>query len=282
MKTRKIIFIFIALTALDIFLWYGIVFAGNTDKLVLDFFNVGQGDSQLVNLPEGAQILIDGGPDGRVLQELSKALNPTDRYIDLVVLTHADADHVGGLPQVFERYQVGAFIYNGRGSNNEFWRELVSILKNKEIPVLAVGEGDEIKIGESKLSILNPGPMLLQSDKANDASIVTLLQSKNIKALFTADIAFTTENYLLDKYDLDVDILKVAHHGSKLATSREFLDEATPKVSIIQVGKNRYGHPTKNTLENLKLTNVKIYRNDLGGTITVTLDGKKLLVTREH
>ena len=280
MNKRKIVFIFILLAACDVFLWHSVVFGGSNDATTVHFFNVGQGDSHLIELPGGAQILIDGGPDGRVLRELANVVHPADRYIDVVLLTHADADHVGGLPEVLRRYEVGAFVYNGRGADSDVWRELSDLIKAKEVPVVVVGEGDRLAWGEHELSILNPGLALLQSAAPNDAAIVSILTGGGIKTLFTADIAFTTENYILEKYDLDVDILKVAHHGSKFATSPAFLEEATPKVAVVQVGKNRYGHPTQEVLNRLQAALVRLYRNDRDGTVSVSAHGDSLRVER--
>ncbi len=277
MQNNRLIIIFAAVAIFDAFLWAG-VFSGGSGNLELNFLNVGQGDGQLVTLSSGVQILIDGGPDGRVLGELTKVLEATDRYIDLVILSHADQDHVGGLPDVLKRYRIGAFVFNGRGGENSSWQELSKILKEKNIPVVVLKEGDRILNGESELKILSPGKEIIQSAAANDACIVSELISKNSKTLFTCDIAFTTEDHILKKYDLDADILKVAHHGSKFATSREFLKEVTPKVSVIQVGKNRYGHPTASVLNNLKSLASNFYRNDLDGTIKLVSDGKEIKV----
>ncbi|MBI2035153.1 MAG: MBL fold metallo-hydrolase [Candidatus Liptonbacteria bacterium] len=274
---NRIIIVFAALVIFDALLWVRI-FNGTSGNLQEFFLNVGQGDSHLINLPSGVQVLIDGGPDGRVLGELSKVLASTDRYIDLVMLTHADLDHIGGLPDVLKRYRVGAFIFNGRSGENSTWQELVRVLEDRNIPIVVVQEGDKIINGNDELKILSPGKDIMWSAAPNDACIVSELVSKNSKTLFACDIAFTTENYILEKYDLNADILKVAHHGSKFATSKEFLAEVTPNISVIQVGKNRYGHPTANVLDNLKLAGGSFYRNDLDGTVTLEIDGQNIKV----
>lgn len=279
MDYRRLTSILILFLALDTFLWYEVIFGNQSTNLEIDFFDVGQGDSHLIIL-EGVQILVDGGSDGSILGELAKMLDATDRYLDLLVLTHTDADHIGGLPQVLERYQIGAFIYNSRGSDSAIWREFAELIRKKNIPVIVVGEGDVITVGDAKLTVLNPGPEFVESSAPNDASIVMFLESLGTSVLLTGDIALATERYLLDKYNLDADILKVAHHGSKFATTKEFLAEVTSKVSIIQVGKNRHGHPTQEVLGNLDAAASRIYRNDLDGTLKVISDGEQIYVVK--
>lgn len=272
-KISKQFLIFLALAAAaDVFLWFSII-AKNSDILEVYFLNVGQGDSQFVNLPGGAQVLVDGGPHGRVVRELAKVLPPLDRYLDLVILSHADLDHLSGLLEVFNRYEVGAFIFSGRGADTKEWREFANILNAKKVPVIVVGEGDKLKYNGSILTFLSPGPEFLQSGAANEAALVSLLESKNAKIIFTSDIDFAVEDHLLKKYDLDADILKVAHHGSRFGTSEEFLKEATPKIAVIQVGENNYGHPTKQTLGRLADVGASVYRNDFDGTVKLEIDG---------
>ena len=276
MKQIKLyLFIF---AVFDCLVWYA-VFASlpNTD-LKLYFLNVGQGDSQFVVLPHGVKFMIDGGSANNVLAELPKALTSFDRYIDFLIVTHTDLDHLTGLIGVLKNYEVGAVVYNGKGSDSPELREFSRLLIERHTPVVVLGEGDTISYNGSVLHILSPGLEVFSSAAPNDSAIVMELESKNSKTLFTSDIAFLTEDIILKRYDLDIDILKVAHHGSRFATSKEFLAEATPKVSVIQVGKNNYGHPTPQTLQNLKESDTTLYRNDLDGTIELVVDGKSIKV----
>ncbi len=263
--------IFSVLICFNAFVWYQVILHSQ-DALDVYFLDVGQGDSQLIVLPGGVKVLIDGGPDKGVLFELSNVLPETDRYIDIVVITHPELDHFGGIYDVAERYKIGALAVSGREGESDAWRDLLLLLKDKEIPILKLGAGDAIKYEDSVIMVLSPNKSLMSNKEVNETSLVLGLNSEGVRALFTGDIGFTTENYITDEYDIDVDILKVAHHGSKFSTGMGFLLEATPEISVIQVGKNRFGHPTQATLSRLQSIGSSIYRNDENGTVHVTAD----------
>jgi len=259
--------IFSALIFLNIFVWYWALTGGPSEALNVYFLDVGQGDSSLIVLPGGPKILIDGGPDKSVLHELDKALSPTDRYIDLIILSHPQLDHFAGLISVANRYRVGAFIYNGRPGEMLAWRDLEKVLNEEKIPVVILSAGDKITYKENAMEILSPDDDLIKRAELNETTIIVKLVSSGIKTLFTGDINFDTESKLVDKFDVDVDVLKVAHHGSKYSSGLEFLEEATPLISVIQVGKNKYGHPTETAMNRLAQVGSSIYRNDEQGTI---------------
>lgn len=254
---------------------------GVSNNLNLYFLDVGQGDSELIKLPGNVKMLIDGGPDKKVLTGLANVLAPTDRYLDFIVLSHSQLDHFSGLISVLERYKVGAFIYNGEDGKDAAWKEFMIVIKDKNIPVIVLRGGDSISYKNNKLAFLSPDGEVGKKSELNDVALVSELISGGIKTLFTADIGFDIENYLIKKYDLDVDILKVGHHGSKYSTSADFLSEATPKVSIIEVGKNTYGHPTKETLNKLSGVGSSIYRNDERGTVHIEANSGKVNVYTE-
>ena len=260
----------------NVFIWNSILFPAFGKNPEIYFFDVGQGDSQLIVLPglnggRPVKILSDGGPSGKILGELSKILPPEDRYIDIVLLSHPQLDHFGGLIEVLERYQIGAFIYNGRDGTAAAWEDLKNVLKKKNIQTVILAGGDALVYGEDKLDILSPDAEFLKSKELNDTSLVGFLKTKHVSALFVADIGENVEEYLRNKYDIDVDILKAGHHGSRFSSSASFLKEVSPKVAVIQVGKNRYGHPTKEALSRLSQSGAKIYRNDRDGLVRLTL-----------
>lgn len=286
MKSKAIYIIFASFLVLDVFIWHSIVLA-HSSRTDIYFLNVGQGDSQLVFLPNDSygriKFIIDGGPDASLARELGKVLPGTDRYIDLLIITHPEADHADGFISILKNYEVGAIIINGRSKDTATWRELVKSISVKNIPVIVLGEGDKLTYGKNALSFLSPGQEFIQSDALNDTGFVSLLESKNIRALFTADIGANVESVLVKKYDLHADILKVGHHGSKYSSSDEFLASVRPKFAIIQVGaKNRYGHPTSEALARLKSAGAAVYRNDLDGTIRVSIgDGGEVNVFKD-
>lgn len=270
---------FLLLAGFNFFIWYQVVFSIDKD-LDLYFLNVGQGDSELINLPGNIQILIDGGPDKSVLFELAKAMPDNDRYLDLVVMTHAQTDHFAGFADVVERYKVGAFVVSGREGDSETWKSFEEALIKKNIPIIIAEAGDKIIYKESRLDVISPDKELLRDKEINESSVILRLESEGVKALFTGDAGFKTENHLLNGTSsqdvlLDVDVLKVGHHGSKYATGAAFLAATTPFVSIIEVGKNTYGHPTEATLSRLKTIGSQVYRTDKNGTVHLQArDGK--------
>ncbi len=277
---------FLLLAGFNLFIWHQVVFGASAD-LNLYFLNVGQGDSELIELPDGVQILIDGGPDKSVLFELAKAMPSNDRYIDLLVMTHPQTDHFAGFADVIERYKVGAFITTGREGDSETWKNFEEALIGKKTPIILVQAGDKISRKDNSITVLAPGEKLMRSKELNDTSLVLKLESGGVKALFTGDASFPTENHLLNKTSsqdvlLDVDVLKVGHHGSRYSTGANFLAAATPLISIIEVGKNNYGHPTEAALNRLKQFGSQIYRTDENGTVRLRARDSKIAVYPER
>ena len=270
--------LFVAIFILNIILAAHIIQVQKENELLkIHFLNVGQGDAALIELPGGASVLIDGGPSTKtLLQELSNALSPFDRSIDLISSSHPQQDHIGGLPEIFKRFKTSAYISNTDTNTIGAFKALQNTLREQHIPNLALTRGDKIKHKESIITVLYP--TRVQDEDLNENSLVLLVESASTTALFTGDIGFKTEKHILlqlSKIGLPkIDILKVPHHGSKYSTSNNFIQAIQPKIAIIQVGKNRFGHPTKETLSRLK--NAKTYRNDKDGTITLTSNGKKV------
>lgn len=244
----------------------------------ISFLDVGQGDASLITLPargRTVQILIDGGPTTAILPALEAVMPKGDRSIDLVVLTHPQLDHFGGLIDVVKRYRVGAFLWNGRAGTIGAWNDLVAAVQESGIPAVALGRGDAIRIGNRALAVLHPDQAGLMSGELNDSSLVTRLDTDGVRALFTGDIAARTER-LLSPEEIRADILKVPHHGSKYSSSEEFLAAVRPRAAFIEVGKNRYGHPTAEALARLAAAGGRIFRTDRDGTVRVLL-GKAML-----
>lgn len=269
------------LVIFDVFVWGQIVFGGPNENLEVYFLDVGQGDSELIVLPGNVKILIDGGPNNKILKELSSVLGPTDRYIDLVVLSHPQLDHFSGLIDVLKRYQVGAFIFSGRRGDAPAFQDLEKIIKENKIAAVALAENDKIKYLKNCFDILSPSKNLLQSAELNDTTLVMKFENEEVKILFTGDIDKKIEEYLVKKRDLSVDVLKVSHHGSKFSTSDNFLKETAPKISIIEVGKNSYGHPTAETLNGLASIGAQIFRTDKNGTIKLIINDQQISILKK-
>jgi len=300
-RNHLILFV-IFLIIFDFFVWSQIVSGVNeqNNDLEVYFLDVGQGDSELINLPNDVQVLMDGGPDNKILEELSSILPPTDRYIDLVVLSHPQYDHFAGLIEVLKRYEIGAFLYNGREGTAKAFEDLKRTIEKNKIPTIILTQGDKIKYQNNLLDILSPTADLLKSKELNDTSLVISLaielvnqnfsklhyvddRQRNVitKILFTGDIGFKVENYLTENFNIDSDVLKVGHHGSKYSSGKKFLKAVNPKIAIIEVGKNTYGHPTSQTLNGLASIGSQIFRTDQSGTIKLVINGEKINIFKK-
>ncbi|MCP6720361.1 MAG: MBL fold metallo-hydrolase [Patescibacteria group bacterium] len=282
-KNKVIIFLTV-LAILDFLVFWQIIIVAQSltsQDLKIYFFDVGQGDSQLVLLPGGVKTLIDGGPpNGRVLEQLAKVLPPTDRYIDLVIMSHPQLDHLGGLIEVLKRYRVGVFLWNGREGSAEAFSELERALQENSVGHVILAKGDRIHYRDSHFNVIMPTTQFLESKELNDTSLVLELLSKESKTLFTGDIGTNVEKELLGTYKQNIDILKVAHHGSKYSSVASFLQAVKPKVAVIEVGRNSYGHPTRQVLDRLQDIGASIYRTDQDGTVQLVIDGKSIKVFR--
>ena len=257
--------------------WFFIWQTAPNGNIKIDFFDVGQGSAIFIDAPNQNQALIDGGPSDTVLTKLGQALPLLDKKIELVILTHPDADHLSGLIEVLRRYEVGQILETGIADDSAEYQEWNNLIAQKKIPVIFASAGQNIKIADNlSIKILYPlGKINGQNfgDKTNATSIVGKIIYGQNEILFTGDAEEQTEQPLiLLGADLRADILAVGHHGSKNSTSQEFLAAVAPQVAVIQVGaKNRYGHPAPETLERLK--GVKnVLRNDLAGDIEFICD----------
>jgi len=280
MQNRKLSLIHLAiLLCLAVFTFSTHTIASQKDGLLkIYFFDIGQGDAIFVESPSGQQVLIDGGPDNTVLQKLGEVMPFYDKDIDLMILTHPHTDHMVGLINVFERYDVKNIIEAKESYNSgEFkaWREAVRNENANDIEAIA---GKEINLGDGVIiTILHPFESVAGTSPSNphDDVVVATLRFGEFEVMLTGDMETKVERRLiLEGYDLDSDVLKAGHHGSKTSSSEEFLTAVSPEVAIIQVGaKNRYGHPSPEVLERLSDYGIKVYRNDVDGDIKLVSDG---------
>ena len=286
LNRNHLILFLIFLVVFDFLVWKSIILNKPNSDTELYFLDVGQGDSELVILPGGVKILIDAGPNNKIVSELESVLRSTDRYIDLLVLSHPETDHFNGFIDVLKRYQVGAFIYNGRAGSAQSWKELAKIVEENKIPVFVLGQRDKIKNQDDFFEILSPNADFLRSKKLNDTSLVVKFVNNDkqtqIKALFTGDIGEKNEKYLADNFDIKADILKVGHHGSKYSSSDYFLKAVSPKISAIEVGKNSYGHPTKEVLDRLALVGSRIFRTDQNSIVKLSVKGNEINIFKKQ
>ena len=248
----------------------------SSNNLKIYFLNVGQGDSEYIKTPSGQDILIDGGPDTSVLNELGKVMDFGDREINLVILSHPHADHLTGLLEVINRFKVDEVWETGvdyPSATYDNWRSEISA---KQIPDKIVKAGESKNFGEAKISILYPLSPLENKkiDNLNNASIVSRLDYKKFSVLYMGDLEKDAQTKVLNQ-NLFATILKVAHHGSSNGLSEDILKVIRPVIAVIEVGKdNTYGHPAPSVINLLKQYAVRIYRTDQNGTVEITSDGK--------
>ncbi len=250
----------------------------NLDRnLKVVFFDIGQGDAIFIETPEGIQILIDGGPGKKILEKLSKEMPFWDNSLDLVILTHPEKDHLGGLNYVLRRYEVENILWTGvlRDTKTfEYWQENLESEKANE---LIAEKGQRIKAGGAQIFILYPLENLEGKEykNSNDTSIVAQLVFGKNSFLFTGDATKKTEKELLaQEFNLNSDILKVGHHGSKISSKREFLENVSPEIAVISCGKNNpYGHPHQDVLNSLEEFVIKVLRTDEQGDIKIISNG---------
>lgn len=252
--------------------------------LQVSFINVGEGDCILVETPQGKNILIDGG--GTPFSDFDVGNKIVVPYlqrkginrINLMILTHPDLDHLEGLIAVAKELKIDAFLDNGAGGNLPEYRELIGLVKEKNIPYYQLTAGDQIILNKDlEMLILNPAYNSYFYDKSdlNNSSIVIKLFYKNAKFFFTGDIEEEAEKEMLSSpYNLESDILKIAHHGSISSTSPEFLERVNPKIAIISAGSSNFNHPNPIVIQRLEEKRIKIYRTDQNGTILTKTDGQ--------
>ncbi|HLD92089.1 MAG TPA: MBL fold metallo-hydrolase [Patescibacteria group bacterium] len=260
----------ILLTLTTITVWFSIfTFDSNLHVVACD---VGQGDAILIQ-KNNNQILIDGGPNSRVLDCLGRFIPFWDKTIELVILTHPQEDHYGGLIDVFKNYKVEKFGQYNTKSSNQSYQVLEKMVGSRGVEGIILHQGIVVRLGMIYLDVLNP-PEGMQDKNENNNGIVTLLKYGQFKALFMADVEDSTSNKISESIEIqNIDYIKVNHHGSKNGLTKNLLDVIKPKVAIISVGKNSYGHPDSTIIEMLKNVDAKILRTDELGNIELITDG---------
>ena len=291
-RSRKITISLAGLAVVCLFLLGIIYWQERQDKnLRVIFFDVGQGDSVLIRTPSRQNILIDGGPDTTLLSKLGRSLPFYDHTIDLMVLTHAHADHLDGLIPVLERYDVQQVLYNGvqtAAADFTAWQDLI---QDKHISTTIARAGQSFQFGTTMLEVLYPFEDVSNQafNDLNDSSVVTKLKYQNTTFLFTGDAPVGVEEEMLDFYcqaearasadpcELESDVLKVGHHGSRYSTSEEFLEAVNPQYAVISAGEgNQFGHPHRQTLVRLQQVGATVLRTDEVGNIGFVSDGYRV------
>lgn len=251
-------------------------FNSPTRNLTVHFIDVGQGDSILIQLPNGNEILVDGGVKGKGDEVVEYMRSHGIDDLEVVVSSSPDADHLGGLLYVLQNFDVKKVVESGQSHTTKTYADYLAVLKVRNLSVKALRVGDNLDIDPSvTISVLSPPDPLFKGTRSdtNSNSVVLLLDYNNTQILLTGDAEAVTEDFLLNN-QRDIDVLKVAHHGSRYSTTWRFLTAFSPEVGVISVGcGNPYGHPHNETLERLTMLGVEIFTTCMDGDITVTTDG---------
>jgi len=272
---------------LNIFVWSAI-YIQNHQKLKVSFLDIGQGDSIYIQAPNGNNILIDGGFDRKVLSALGSVMPFASRKIDIVLATHPDADHIGGLPYVFDDYDISAFIDNGAIGETKVWKTLEEKVVKENSPEgqaqrVQAKEGVRIILDEKNnviFDVLSPYMNVNKLSDTNTGSIVGKLTYGSSSFMLTGDAPIAVEQNLVKKYgnSLESDVLKAGHHGSKTSSSEIFLKAVAPQFAIISASaKNMYGHPHKEVVDLLSKFGIKILKTGEEGTTKCESSGGEVV-----
>ncbi len=254
-------------------------------RLHLTFLDVGEGESVLIQTPSGRLILVDGGPDPALLaSHLGRELSFWRRSLDLVIATHPDSAHVGGLPAVLASHQIGALLTNGQIDGPAAWVETLALAEQRAIPVVTAVRGQTVTTGDGvTLEVLHPTARL--DEGYDDNSIVLQVQYHHATFLLTGDAGGDTEAALIAA-DLPLQsiVLKAADSGDRDGTTQPFLDAVDPWLVIFSVGKlgqNPNRHPADRVLQRVEEKGCEVGRTDLLGSIRLTTDGVQLWVANQ-
>ncbi len=282
-RKQKLVFGYLViLFFINILAWIAVYNLNRHHFLEVNFFNVGQGDAIFIQTPQLHQIIIDGGPDSTILEKLAKEMPFWDRTIDLIILTHPEYDHLAGLIEVLKRYRVENILWTGVIRDTAEYKEWLKLIEKEKAKIFISKIGQRVSAKETVFEILYPTEILKDKNfkDSNNTSIVAKLLFGNNSFLFTGDIYNSVENKLIKgEINLDSDILKISHHGSKTSSINEFLEKVSPNIAIISLNKdNKYGHPHQEVLERLEKYDIKTLRTDLDGDIRIISDGKNLKI----
>lgn len=268
------------LSLLAISVWLQVMLTKPRDFVEVSFLDVGQGDAILIEGRNRNQILIDSGPGPIILRRLSEETSFFDHFLDVIIETHPDKDHIGGFPAVLSRYSVGVSLEPAVQSDNGIDDEIARELARKEVPSFSARAGGIITLGDgSYLEVLFPDRDV-SGLETNTASVVARYIFGDTCFLLTGDTSKNIEEYLAGRYGagLSCQVLKVGHHGSDTSSSPAFLSAVSPEYAVISAGRdNSYGHPHEEVLGRLKDAGVEILQTKEEGTITFRSDGRSLV-----
>ncbi len=254
--------------------------------LTVAVLDIGQGDAIYIEAPNGNQALFDAGNGDEIISKLREVMHAGDDSINVALATNPDRDHIGGFASVFETYEVGVVFEPGTVSTTKTYEAFQKASENEGSKYYLARKGTRITLDQEKgvyIDILFPDRDVSKFER-NDGSIVAKLTYGATSFLLTGDSTTVTEGLIAKSSPelLDVDVLKVGHHGSRTSTSEELLRLATPKYAAISYGEgNSYGHPHLEVVERLKKHGVEVHGTGEEGTIVFVSDGKTVSVAQD-
>ncbi|MFN3188311.1 MAG: ComEC/Rec2 family competence protein [Candidatus Paceibacteria bacterium] len=249
--------------------------------LVVHFLDVGQGDAIFIETPDRVQVLIDGGPDGSVIRELGEVMSPFDKTIDLVIATHNDKDHIGGLIDVLARYQVSAIMRTNNQHDTSVVQQFTKQVEAEQAVLISPEAGQRYIVGASTtLTVFSPVGDV-SDHESNASSVVVKLDYGGTSFFLTGDAPIGIEEYLAKAYpaELSSTVLKLGHHGSRTSSSAVFLASVLPAYSVVSASAgNSYGHPHAEVVENVKSVDSTLLSTAEMGRISFYSDGERVWV----
>ena len=244
--------------------------------LSVTYLNVGQGDSELIQV-NGINMLIDAGTNAGANDLVKDLKNRGIKTIDIAIATHPHEDHIGGMDEVLENFDVKSFYAPKVAHTTKTYENMLKAVKNEGLKIKQIKEGTKIDLGkDTEVQVYSP--VKSQYEELNNYSPVMKISYGQNSFMFTGDAESLVEKEILNENkDLKADVLKLGHHGSHSSTSEEFLKAVDPSIAIVSCAKdNKYGHPHKETMSNLKKAGITVYETFRDGDITISSNGKKL------
>ncbi|MDO8575201.1 MAG: MBL fold metallo-hydrolase [bacterium] len=268
-----------------IFFAYGAFREYDDGNLKVVYLDIGQGDATYIESPNHTSVLIDGGPENKLLRQMTGSVPFYKKDIDIIILTNPDTDHLSGFIELCERYHIGLFFEPGTLASSTAYKSLKKCLLEKKVPIILARRGMKIDLGkELGLEFLFPDRDV-SSLKKNDGSIVARLRYGNTEFYFMGDAPKKIERFLINLGDIGTStmmrVLKAGHHGSNTSTDKSFVSLLRPNFAIISAGlNNRYHHPHKETLDTLNSQNITILKTFEEGNISFYSNSQTIWSTK--
>lgn len=262
-------------------LLFNIIENDNDGLMHLHMLDVGQGDAFLLQTVDKKYVLIDGGPSSNLIDVMADYMPFWQNRLDLVIATHGDSDHIGGLVELSERYDIEAFIYNGESKNTLIFEELMKNISIDGVDISIAQSGEEIRVGCCmEIDILWPGSINIED--SNDRSVSIIAKYQDFEIYMAGDLGYKYEEKITNNLGVDIEVMKLSHHGSRTSTSTKVVDNIRPQITLISAGKdNKFGHPHREVLDLLDKNNIIQYRTDIQGTVSIKSDGSDYVVDIE-